>query len=154
MSGREGVQLLVDIVAKGGNLLLNIAPTPQGEWQQGAYDLLEEYSAWMKVNQQAIYHTKVLAPYKEKNICITQGTKGETNFLYLADTNETTMPASIFIASHQPANHANVKLLGVSKKLSYVKEGNGFRVMIPENLRNNPPCKYVWVIQVSKLQSN
>ena len=26
MSGREGVHLLVDIVAKGGNLLLNVAP--------------------------------------------------------------------------------------------------------------------------------
>ena len=37
MSGREAVQMLVDIVAKGGNLLLNIAPSPEGEWQQGAH---------------------------------------------------------------------------------------------------------------------
>lgn len=48
MSGREGIQLLVDIVAKGGNLLLNVAPGPEGEWQKGAYDLLEEYrNGWM-----------------------------------------------------------------------------------------------------------
>lgn len=46
MSGREGIQMLVDIVAKGGNLLLNIAPSPEGEWQEGAYQLLDEFGAW------------------------------------------------------------------------------------------------------------
>ncbi len=35
MSGRDGVHMLVDIVAKGGNLLLNVAPGPDGTWQQG-----------------------------------------------------------------------------------------------------------------------
>jgi alpha-L-fucosidase len=152
MSGREGVQLLVDIVAKGGNLLLNIAPTPQGEWQQGAYDLLKEYGAWMKINGEAIYNSKVLAPYKEKNICITQGVSGEAYFMYLADTNETIIPASIFISSHQPANNAKISLLGSNQILDYVAEGSGFRVIIPQALRNNPPCKYVWTIKVSKLK--
>lgn len=57
MSGREGIQLLVDIVAKGGNLLLNIAPGPDGTWPDGAYNLLKEYGSWMKVNSQAIYNT-------------------------------------------------------------------------------------------------
>ena len=41
MSGREAVQLLVDIVVKGGNLLLNIGPAPDGTWPEGAYRLLE-----------------------------------------------------------------------------------------------------------------
>ncbi|MCT4560556.1 MAG: alpha-L-fucosidase, partial [Crocinitomicaceae bacterium] len=65
MSGHQGVQMLVNIVAKGGNLLLNIAPSPTGEWQDGAYQLLEEYAAWMAVNKNANYNTEPLAPYKE-----------------------------------------------------------------------------------------
>ena len=40
MTGRQGIHMLIDVVAKGGNLLLNVAPSPEGEWQQGAYDLL------------------------------------------------------------------------------------------------------------------
>jgi alpha-L-fucosidase len=152
MNGREGVQLLVDIVAKGGNLLLNIAPTPQGEWQQGAYDLLKEYGAWMKINGEAIYHSKVLAPYKENNICLTQGKNGEAYFMYLAAEKENTLPASIFISSHQPAKNAKISLLGSPLKLDYVKEGSGFRVIIPSSIRNNPPCQYVWVLKVSKVQ--
>ncbi|MDZ7636113.1 MAG: alpha-L-fucosidase [Bacteroidales bacterium] len=48
MSGREAVQLLVDIVVKGGNLLLNIGPAPDGTWPEGAYTLLNEMGKWMK----------------------------------------------------------------------------------------------------------
>ena len=152
MSGREGIQLLVDIVAKGGNLLLNIAPTPEGEWQQGAYDLLEEYAAWMKINSEGIYNSKALAPYKENNICMTQQANGNTYFFYLAKVKETKIPAEIHIKSHQPKKEAKVTLLGYSKSLSWVKDGNGFRVKIPKRLRNNPHSKYVWTIKVSDLK--
>ncbi|RPH92151.1 MAG: alpha-L-fucosidase, partial [Calditrichaeota bacterium] len=41
-SGRELVHMLVDIVAKGGNLLLNIGPGPDGAWAADAYDRLEK----------------------------------------------------------------------------------------------------------------
>ncbi len=81
MSGRDGIVMLVDIVAKGGNLLLNIAPSPEGEWQQGAYDLLQEYADWMKINSEAIYETRAMAPYKEGNICMTQKEDGTMYFL-------------------------------------------------------------------------
>ncbi|WP_430813593.1 alpha-L-fucosidase [Carboxylicivirga sp. RSCT41] len=152
MSGREGVQMLVDIVAKGGNLLLNIAPTPEGEWQQGAYDLLSEYADWMAINSEGIYKSKTLAPYKENNICMTQQESGETYFFYMCEKEETDMPAVITVNSHQPAKGATVELLGYSKPLKWKKEGEGFRVMIPESILNKPPCDHVWTIKVSKLK--
>ena len=49
-SPREVIHMLVDIVSKGGNLLLNIAPGPDGAWHDQAYQLLEEVGAWMKIN--------------------------------------------------------------------------------------------------------
>lgn len=152
MSGREGVQMLVDVVAKGGNLLLNIAPTPEGEWQAGAYRLLEDYAAWMKINDEGIYKSKTLKPYKESNICMTQQEDGTSYFFYLCEEGQTEMPAEIIIQSHQPKTNAKVHLLGVNNALQWEKVGEGFKVIIPEKLRNNPPCEFAWSIKVSELK--
>lgn len=152
MSGHQGVQMLVDIVAKGGNLLLNIAPSPTGEWQDGAYQLLEEYAAWMAVNKNAIYNTQPLAPYKEGNICMTQQPYGNAFFYYLAKEGETRMPATITIESHQPAEGAQVRLLGVDEPLKWKAKGNGFEIIIPKKLQETPPCQYVWTFSVSALK--
>ena len=52
------IQMLVDVVAKGGNLLLNIGPGPDGTWHDAAYERLAALGAWMKVNSEAIYATR------------------------------------------------------------------------------------------------
>ncbi len=152
MSGSEGIHTLVDVVAKGGNLLLNIAPDPDGKWQQGAYNLLKTYGDWMKINSEAIYNSKPIAPYKESNICMTKQDDGTVYFIYLAKEDEETMPAEIKITSHQPAKRAKVILLGASKKLKWKSDGEGFVVTIPDDLRNNPPSKYAWTIKVSSVK--
>jgi len=151
MTGRQGIQLLVDIVAKGGNLLLNIAPTPQGTWHDGAYKLLKEYASWMKVNNEAIYGTRPLAPFKENNICITQAKDGTTYFHYMAEEGEQ-MPDQISITSHKPAKGSKITMQGSNINLKWKPAGNGFTVYLPQSLRNNPPCNYVWVIRVQGVE--
>ncbi|WP_229688845.1 alpha-L-fucosidase [Puia dinghuensis] len=48
---------LVDIASKGGNYLLNVGPTAEGEIPQPSIDTLKIIGAWMKVNGEAIYGT-------------------------------------------------------------------------------------------------
>lgn len=150
MKPNAAVHLLADIVSKGGNLLLNIAPGPDGTWQQGAYDLLKAMGAWMAVNSEAIYETRAIAPYKEGKVCMTRRADGSTYFLYLADEQETTMPTEIRVTSYKPAAGAGVTLLGSKTRLAWKAEGNGFVVTIPESLRANPPCQHAWVLKMSK----
>ncbi|MDO9511360.1 MAG: alpha-L-fucosidase [Bacteroidales bacterium] len=152
MSGREGIQLLAGIVAKGGNLLLNVAPTPEGEWQQGAYDLLKEFGDWMKVNSEAIYNSRPIKPYKENNICMTTLDDGTTYFMYMAVDGESVIPHEICIQSYQPAPNAVVTLLGSTTQLKWSKIAvNGFKILVPEDLQYHPPSKYVWVFKVTAL---
>ena len=49
------IRNLVDIVSKGGNYLLNVGPTAEGEIPQPSVQRLKEIGAWMKVNGEAIY---------------------------------------------------------------------------------------------------
>ncbi|MEJ2113334.1 MAG: alpha-L-fucosidase [Flavobacteriaceae bacterium] len=153
ISGREGIHMLIDIVAKGGNLLLNIAPTPEGEWQQGAYDLLNEYADWMNVNGVAIYSTKPIAPYKENNICMTQNKEGNVFLFYLADEGENKIPSEITIESLTPKKGAKINMLGNRTNLKWEVFDQGFKIIIPEKVRNSPSSKYAWVFKLSGVKS-
>jgi len=114
---------------------------------------LNEFGDWMKINAEAIYNTKTIAPYKEGNICMTKKDDGTTYFMYMASKAETEVPALITVNSHQPANNAKVTLLGTNKKLKWKPSGDGgFELRVPDNLRKNPPSKYVWIFKVSELK--
>ena len=49
------IQMLIDGVSKGGNLLLNVGPTARGEFDPRALDTLAQIGEWMRVNGRAIY---------------------------------------------------------------------------------------------------
>ncbi len=150
MSPRKLVHLLADIVSKGGNLLLNIAPGPDGQWDDSAYKMLSAMGDWMKINGEAIYETRAVEPYKEGQVCITEKKDGTLYLIYLAEKDETKMPEVIGLSALYPEKGAKATLLGTGKDLNWKRTGNGFEVSIPEKLRNNPPCDYAWVIKIEK----
>jgi len=148
MSGRDAVQLLVDIVVKGGNLLLNIAPGPQGQWHEAAYTLLDDIGAWMKVNSEAIYGTRALAPYKEGKVSLSKKGQDTYYIYYMAEEGEP-MPEAIRMKTFALPEKAKLQMPGTTTRLKWQKEGEGFRITIPEKIRKNPPSKYVWVIKAA-----
>ncbi len=66
------VQLLVKIVARGGNFLLNIGPSPEGDWDDTAYARLKDMGSWLKVNGEGIYDSRPIRPWSSGNIYLTQ----------------------------------------------------------------------------------
>jgi alpha-L-fucosidase len=140
------IRMLAQVVSRGGNYLLNVGPGPDGELHPTAYQRLKEIGAWMKVNSEAIYGTKPVAPYKETKKAFTQ--KGNSIYaIYLAGEDETNLPAEIRIESFRPAKGSKIYLLGYDKPLSWVKSGAGFAVKIPQALQQHPPCAHAWVIR-------
>jgi len=49
------IELLVESVSKGGNLLLNVGPTARGNFDQRAQDRLNAIGSWMKFNSRSVY---------------------------------------------------------------------------------------------------
>lgn len=149
MTARKAIHTLVDIVAKGGNLLYNIAPGPDGRWHEDAYSLLEQMGKWIAVNGEAIYGSKTYAPFKERNICFTQQDDGTIYAIYLAKAEEVTLPASVHIASIVPEKNMKVQLLGWESDLLWEEFEGGIRILIPSTLQENQPCEDAWVFKFS-----
>ena len=71
-SVREIVHMLVDVVAKGGNLALNVGPQPDGRLPQQALERLKALGAWLEVNGEAIYETRPLSPFRKGEWAFTR----------------------------------------------------------------------------------
>lgn len=142
------IHLLVDIVSKGGNYLLNIAPGPNGKWSDTAFVRLREVGDWMQVNGEAIYGSRPINPSAFRDFRFTSKPDGTIYVLYLAAVGEITMPASFYIEGFQPSSGATIELLGTQGTLKWKNEGIGFLVDIPSHNRKNPPCNYAWTLKI------
>src|SRR5205085_11518041 len=49
-SADEVIQLLMDIVSKNGNLLINVVQTPEGDLEQDVLDIVEGIAKWTAAN--------------------------------------------------------------------------------------------------------
>ena len=148
-SVRKLIHTLVDVVAKGGNFLLNIAPTAEGDYEDEAYDRLKGITEWMKINGEAIYNTRPVEPYKEGKICFTKLKDGTTYAIYLIDDHEKILPKKLIFEKFKPAIDTEIEILGTGIKLKGIKKDNNFIINFPEDIRKNIPNKHAWTLKFS-----
>ena len=149
-SARQLIHLLVDIVAKGGNFLLNIGPDANGEWAKDAYDRLKKIGNWMKVNGEAIYGTRPIAPYKETKVCFTSKKDGTVYAIYLAGSGEEMPPVKIMLHSHCPAKNGKISMQGVKEAIKWEPVAKGVLINVPESAQKKPPCEHAWAFKISR----
>jgi alpha-L-fucosidase len=125
---------LVDIVAKGGNYLLNVGPGPDGQLHDEAYTTMTAIGDWMNINGDAIYATKAVAPYKDGKVCFTRKKNGNIYAIYLLDKGEK-LPATISFSGLKPVKGAKLTMLGAKDKLSWKVSGDGTQISIPAALQ-------------------
>jgi alpha-L-fucosidase len=152
MPERKVIHMLADIVAKGGNLLLNIGPGPDGTWYDEAYDRLRETGAWLRINGDAIYNTRPIAPYTDGKLRLTRGKDGSAYIIYLLDENEK-LPQSINVSGFIPAKGAKITMLGKNGTLRWKEQGEVFSIMIPASFSNSMPSDYAVAFKVSMINS-
>jgi alpha-L-fucosidase len=62
-SAQSLIRKLIDIASKGGNFLLNVGPTAEGDIPQPSIERLSAIGKWMNTNGEAIYGT-IAGPFK------------------------------------------------------------------------------------------
>jgi alpha-L-fucosidase len=141
----EIIEKLVDIVSKGGNYLLNIGPSPEGEFDPAAYQRLKEIGAWMKLNGEAIYGTRMYKVFGEgTDIRFTQTKDGKTQYIFLFNFPEDKMELTKISFSKK----AKLQLLGSKKKVSWKTNPNGVEIKISSSEKG--VTDHVWVIKVQQ----
>lgn len=89
-SPRTLVNLLVSVVCRGGNLALNIPPQPDGRLPKGAVKSVDGMGKWLRANGEAIYETRICAPYEVGSVAFTQRAKeGKVYAIFRMEEGET-----------------------------------------------------------------
>ena len=129
------INTLIEIVAKGGNLVLGVGPTPEGLIQPEATERLKKIGQWLNENGKAIYNTVPTEQYQDGNVWFTKSKdNSKTYVIYMLDEN-TKLPAEISWSGHQPKQGTKATLLGNGKKLSTRQKGNKTVVKLPKRLK-------------------
>lgn len=148
-SPRQLIHLLVDVVAKGGNLLLNIGPQPDGKLPPPALQRLEAIGRWMDVNAEAIHGSRPLPPWKDGQVAFTR--RGDTVYaIYLLPDGDAAPPPQIRFVGPRPSAGAQVRLLGWKGAVPWRIDGQSVIVDVPPQAVANPPCEHAIVFALTQ----
>jgi len=148
-STTELIHLLVKIVSRGGNFLLNVGPSPEGDWDDTAYSRLKEMGAWLKVNGEGIYNSKPVRPWSSGNVYLTQSKDGASVYaFYLGETKEVVLPAEVAIEGYKAGAKSRISLLGFKGTLKGRQEGKKFVISIPAALQNKVIAEHAVVFKI------
>ena len=133
-SSKELVQLLVNIVAKGGNLLLGVGPNGKGDFEPKVYENLAMLGKWLDANGEAIFDTNPVVPFLDGKVAYTAKGDNTIYAIYMPSKDEKEMPAEITVKTTLTGK-VIASLLPLKQSLSYKRVEGGIKVVIPKSLR-------------------
>ncbi len=123
------IQMLINTVSIGGNLLMNVGPTSRGYFDSRAEAALQAYADWMKVNSRSIYGCTMAEPELLKlrpNGCkFTQSEDGKRLYIHLFEYPYQYLELNGFAGKvdYMQFLHDGSELLFEEKQLSHFSEG-------------------------------
>ncbi|HEY3370178.1 MAG TPA: alpha-L-fucosidase [Prolixibacteraceae bacterium] len=126
---------LVEIVAKGGSLLLGIGPKPDGTLDPEAVMLIRQIGDWLDNNGQAIYNTRITPTYKDGEVFFTAGKSGNIYAISRLDEHST-VPSIVKWKGNLPQKGTTMILLATNQKVKWKIENDEVIVSIPKSFRS------------------
>lgn len=142
---RQLVHLLLEIVAKGGNLALNVAPQPDGRLPEGAIKRMKELGAWLRTYGEGVYGTRVCEPYYTGEFAFTR--KGETVYAFRLYKSTDAVEEQIMLPYE--GKLSRVERLDRSGDLHFERCNGGIRVSLgltPEEKSSSVPYVHAFRI--------
>ncbi len=135
LSSEELINLLIDIVSKNGNLLLNVGPKSDGTIPENQMKRLNDLGDWIKINGEGIYSTH---PWNIASSKLKDGTEvrftQKNNDLYIFLLNKT-KEKSIIIPSCKTDRSSKAILFGKKAELlDYKTVTDSIEITLPEDI--------------------
>jgi len=135
-SSAQVVHSLIEVVAKGGSLLLGVGPQPDGLLGEPVVQRLTDIGKWVSVNGDAIYGTRNAKHYRDGETFFTQAKNGNTLYALVRLPENGKLPATLEWKGNAPKPGTSVKLLMNGASLKWERKGDQIRVFLPAALRN------------------
>jgi alpha-L-fucosidase len=124
------IHSLVEIVAKGGNLLLGIGPKPGGTFPEEAIVKMKEVGHWLNINGPAIYGTRPVKNYVDGNTYFTHSKNLGLNYALILLQEQQPMPVVIQWKGNPPKKGSKMIWLQNGKPVKWKQEGETTRVFL------------------------
>jgi alpha-L-fucosidase len=131
MSAPNAIHMLIDTVSKGGNLLLNVPLTPDGELEPETIAMLNEMGKCLDRIGEAIFATRCWVTATDGGIRFTRSK--DNTALYAINpgwSNDQLVIGTLGSPRIDLNTLTGVALLGASDKLTYTQDAEGFKIKV------------------------
>lgn len=136
-SSAKIIHTLIEVVAKGGSLLLGIGPKPDGTLSDTVLQRLEEIGKWAKANGAAIYSTRTTADYKDGNTYFTKSKTGIIKYALVCLEENAAMPSTIQWKTNLPKKGSKMRWLQTGETVKWKIENDIVKVTLPKSILTN-----------------
>lgn len=148
VSSKELVGMLVDIVSKGGNLLLVVNLDAQGALPEIQEKRLKDMGKWLNINQEAIYNTRRHSVDSEGCVRYTRAKDNQSVYAISLE-----WPGDqLKLTSIKPSEISQIHMLGHKESLKWSYQNGITTITLPAELQDaaNRPCDYAYTFRIRK----
>jgi alpha-L-fucosidase len=113
------IHTLIEVVAKGGSLLLGVGPKPDGTLPDEAVVRLKEVGKWVHKNGAALYGTRITKNYQDGNTWFTQNVKEGVRYALVCIPEQQPMAKEIVWQHNLPKKGSKMKLLQTGETVKW-----------------------------------
>jgi alpha-L-fucosidase len=133
-SSSQVIHSLIEIVAKGGSLLLGAGPKPDGTLPEEVVNRLQEIGQWMNKNGEAIYNTRTTKQYRDDSTYFTQSKNGTIRYALVCLQENQVLPNTVEWKNNLPSKGSKIKFLETGETVKWTTDGNTTKLFLPSSI--------------------